>query len=187
MKNPLNSGSDIDSGSSADSSSSETSRTKTTELNPKEPGPKEPGPKEPGPKQAEPTSVPALNVLGSKLEHCCFDPMTGFFRDGYCHTGPYDMGSHTVCARMTKAFLNFTKNQGNDLSTPMPDYDFPGLKPGDFWCLCAKRWKEAEIAGCAPPVKLASCHQLALRQVSLEDLQRYAIGEEGASQSLSAG
>ena len=120
----------------------------------------------------------ARNVLGEELISCCFDPMTGFFRDGFCRTGPHDMGSHTVCARVTQKFLDFTRSRGNDLSTPLPEYRFPGLKAGDFWCLCAMRWKEAESVGCAPPVKLSACHELALRQVSLELLQRYALPEE---------
>jgi uncharacterized protein (DUF2237 family) len=93
-----------------------------------------------------------LNVFGAPLEVCCKKPMTGFYRDGYCNTGPMDTGTHTVCAHMTEEFLAFSARAGNDLSTPRPEYDFPGLQPGDRWCLCARRWQEAEMAGC-----LANC------------------------------
>lgn len=117
----------------------------------------------------------AKNVLGSQLEHCCTDPMTGFYRDGLCRTGGGDFGAHVVCAQMTAAFLNFTKAKGNDLSTPAPLYQFPGLKPGDRWCLCASRWQEAMAAGVAPPVVLASTHASALEYVSIHDLQQYAL------------
>ena len=120
------------------------------------------------------TTVRAKNVLGTELQSCCFDPMTGAYRDGYCNTGPSDLGSHTVCAEMTEAFLNFTATCGNDLSTPFPAYNFPGLKPGDQWCLCVSRWKEAMEAGVAPPVVLEACHERALLVVSLEDLRKYA-------------
>ena len=91
------------------------------------------------------------NVLGSNLIACCFEPITGFYRDGFCKTGEQDSGTHTVCAVMTAEFLKYTKAQGNDLSTPNPLYQFPGLKPGDKWCLCASRWKQAALAGVAPP------------------------------------
>lgn len=115
-----------------------------------------------------------LNVLGTALEGCCSDPMTGFFRDGLCRTGPDDHGSHTVCVILTQEFLEFSRARGNDLITPMPEYDFPGLKEGGCWCLCAARWREALEAGCAPKVKLAACHQRALDIVTLEDLKGHA-------------
>lgn len=115
------------------------------------------------------------NVLGSELETCCTDPMTGFFRTGICVTGPQDLGTHVICARLTAEFLNFTQAQGNDLSTPNPAYNFPGLNPGDRWCLCANRWREALQAGVAPPVNLAASHIAALDYVSLADLQHHAI------------
>ncbi len=115
-----------------------------------------------------------LNVLGEPLQPCCFEPKTGFYRDGYCHTGAHDTGKHIVCAKMTEAFLAFTQEQGNDLSTPRPDYDFPGLKAGDRWCLCVMRWKEALEADCAPLVVLASCHENALKHVTLDTLKTHA-------------
>lgn len=117
----------------------------------------------------------AQNVLGGSLETCCTNPMTGFYRDGMCSTGAGDIGVHVVCAEMTAAFLEFSKAQGNDLSTPMPAYQFPGLKPGDCWCLCASRWKEAMDAGVAPPVVLAATHAAALEYASLDELKRYAL------------
>lgn len=110
------------------------------------------------------------NVLGTPLIGCCTDPMTGFYRDGVCNTGPTDSGRHVVCAIMTEDFLTFTRNQGNDLSTPRPEYQFPGLKPGDGWCLCALRWKEAWEAGVAPPVKLEATHEKALEYVEFSTL-----------------
>lgn len=115
------------------------------------------------------------NVLGGPLKSCCRNPITGFYRDGYCRTGPGDVGLHVVCAEMTAEFLEFSREHGNDLSTPIPEYDFPGLKPGDRWCLCAARWKEALDAGMAPRVVLEATHISALEYVSLEDLKRYAI------------
>ena len=115
------------------------------------------------------------NVLGCVLDDCSRDPMTGFFRDGCCNTSDTDQGSHTVCVEMTADFLSFSKARGNDLSTPMPQFGFPGLKPGDRWCLCAARWQEAFDAGKAPRVRLAATHERALRIVRLEDLLRYAI------------
>ncbi len=115
------------------------------------------------------------NVLGENLQICCTSPMTGFYRDGTCNTGPNDRGSHTVCAEMTAEFLAYTKAQGNDLSTPMPMYQFPGLKPGDRWCLCVSRWKEAYDAGVAPKVVVAATHEAALNTVSLDILQQYAV------------
>ncbi|MBZ8180956.1 DUF2237 family protein [Oscillatoria salina] len=117
----------------------------------------------------------ATNVLGGKLETCCTSPMTGFYRDGKCNTGAGDMGAHIVCAQVTEEFLTFTKNRGNDLSTPMPMYNFPGLKPGDRWCLCASRWQEALEAGVAPPVVLAATHASALEYVSLGKLKQHAV------------
>ncbi len=115
------------------------------------------------------------NVLRGDLQSCCTSPMTGFFRDGVCQTGPQDRGVHVVCAELTEAFLSYTKAQGNDLSTPRPEHNFPGLKPGDKWCLCASRWKEAMDDGVAPPVVLESTHEAALRHVSLEDLKNHSV------------
>jgi len=117
----------------------------------------------------------ARNVLGSLLQVCSVSPMTGFARDGVCHTGPHDIGSHTVCAQMTEAFLDYSLQCGNDLVTPVPEYDFPGLKPGDRWCVCAARWLEAAEAGVAPPVVLDATHARALQKVSLADLQYHAL------------
>jgi len=117
----------------------------------------------------------AKNVLGTELKPCCYDPLTGFYRDGFCQTGPTDYGTHVVCARMTAAFLTYTKERGNDLSTPLPVYSFPGLKPGDQWCLCVSRWKEAMLAGVAPPIILEATHERALDIVSIEDLKKYSI------------
>ena len=115
------------------------------------------------------------NVLGGKLAVCCTSPLTGFRRNGKCETGSSDLGTHVVCARVTEKFLAFTKAQGNDLTTPLPAYDFPGLKPGDGWCLCASRWKEAWDAGVAPPVILSATHEKALDSVSLQDLKDHAV------------
>jgi hypothetical protein len=117
----------------------------------------------------------ARNVLGGALQPCSFDPATGFFRDGHCHTCAQDHGSHTVCAVMTADFLSFSKSRGNDLSTPMPQYDFPGLKPGDHWCLCAGRWFEAYTAGKAPQVNLKATNEAALSIVPLEALKEHAL------------
>ena len=117
----------------------------------------------------------ARNVFGAPLASCCTAPRTGFYRDGYCHTGPQDLGSHTVCAEMTAEFLDFSRRHGNDLVTPRPEFDFPGLAPGDRWCLCVSRWKEALAAGVAPPVLLAATHEKALDVVSLEQLQAHAL------------
>ena len=119
--------------------------------------------------------VEDTNVLGGRLEPCSVEPRTGFYRDGCCNTGPEDLGLHVVCARMTARFLEFSKAQGNDLSTPQPDFGFPGLKPGDRWCLCAGRWREALEAGVAPPVVLSATHEETLAVVSLEDLKRHAL------------
>lgn len=117
----------------------------------------------------------AYNVLGEPLEACSMKPMTGFYRDGCCNTGREDIGSHTVCAVMTAAFLDFSKSRGNDLSTPMRELGFPGLKPGDRWCLCAPRWQEAFEASQAPRVILRATHQGALSYCSLADLKRLAV------------
>ena len=118
---------------------------------------------------------PSLNVLGGRLEACSVKPMTGFFRNGCCDTSREDVGSHTVCVVMTEAFLEFSKSRGNDLSTPMPEFGFPGLKEGDRWCLCAPRWQEALEAGRAPRVVLRATHQGALEFCRLADLKRFAI------------
>jgi uncharacterized protein len=115
------------------------------------------------------------NVLGQPLQGCCSDPMTGFYRDGYCRTGPDDKGLHTVCVVATEEFLAFSRAVGNDLSTPMLHYDFPGLQPGDKWCLCVTRWVEAFKAGMAPQVVLEATHIYALEFVALEDLQAHAV------------
>ncbi|MEM6599189.1 MAG: DUF2237 domain-containing protein [Cyanobacteria bacterium P01_C01_bin.69] len=123
----------------------------------------------------------AKNVLGGVLKTCSTSPMTGFYRDGCCHTGAGDVGVHVVCAQLTKEFLSYTKAQGNDLSTPRPMYNFPGLKPGDRWCLCASRWKEAYDDGVAPPVVLAATHEAALKVVTLEILQQHAVSPETLS------
>jgi hypothetical protein len=118
---------------------------------------------------------PARNVLGGTLESCSTEPMTGIFRNGCCDTVPQDVGSHTVCAVMTAEFLAFSKSTGNDLSTPLPEHGFPGLKPGDRWCLCAPRWQEALDADRAPRVALRATHAGALDYCTLEDLKRYAM------------
>jgi len=117
----------------------------------------------------------ARNVLGERLELCSMSPMTGFFRDGCCNTSQEDAGSHTVCAVMTAEFLAFSKASGNDLSTPMPEFGFGGLKAGDRWCLCAPRWQEALEAGQAPRVVLRATHEGALQHCSLADLKRFAV------------
>ncbi len=117
------------------------------------------------------------NVLGTPLQTCCTDPLTGFYRNGRCDTGPNDYGTHVVCAEMTDAFLSFTLSKGNDLSTPRPEYQFPGLKAGDKWCLCALRWKEAYEAGVAPPVVLERTHEKALEFILLEQLEEKALNE----------
>jgi uncharacterized protein len=117
----------------------------------------------------------ALNVLGQELLPCSNAPLTGFFRNGCCETGPDDLGLHTVCAVMTAEFLAFSSRAGNDLSTPRPDLHFPGLKPGDRWCLCAPRWKEALDAGAAPGVVLEATHEETLAIVTLDVLKAYAV------------
>ena len=115
------------------------------------------------------------NVLDSELQDCGIDPVTGFYRDGCCNTGPGDVGTHTVCAIMTDEFLEYSKSKGNDLITPRPEFDFPGLKAGDAWCLCALRWEEARQAGCAPRVKLTSTNIKTLEMVEFEDLKAHQI------------
>jgi uncharacterized protein len=117
----------------------------------------------------------ARNVLGEPLESCSIKPMTGFFRDGCCNTGREDVGSHTVCVVMTSAFLEFSRSCGNDLSTPLPEHGFAGLKPGDRWCLCAPRWQEAFEANQAPRVVLRATHEGALAHCSLADLKRFGV------------
>jgi uncharacterized protein (DUF2237 family) len=129
-------------------------------------------------------SIPTKNVLGGQLQACCFSPMTGFYRDGFCNTGPDDAGRHTVCVRVDADFLAFSKSKGNDLSTPYPMYNFPGLKPGDSWCLCALRWKEALQEDKAPLVILASTHAKTLQVVSLEDLMRHASGDSTSEDEM---
>jgi uncharacterized protein (DUF2237 family) len=123
---------------------------------------------------SEPASTQP-NVLGEPLEPCSYDPLTGWYRNGCCETGGGDAGVHTVCAIMTDEFLQFSKSVGNDLSTPMPQYGFAGLKAGDQWCLCAGRWQEAFEAGKAPRVRLRATHAMTLEFVRLEDLQKFAI------------
>ena len=115
------------------------------------------------------------NVLGERLEVCSIEPMTGFFRDGCCNTAREDVGSHTVCAVMTAAFLAFSKSRGNDLTTPIPQLGFRGLEPGDRWCLCAPRWQEALEAGRAPRVVVRATHEGALDYCTLADLKRFAV------------
>lgn len=115
----------------------------------------------------------ARNILGTPLEPCCHHIRTGFFRDGYCNTNALDTGGHVVCAVMTEAFLDFTEAQGNDLKTPRPEFDFPGLQPGDTWCLCASRWLEAHHAGVAPPIRPTATHEQALDTLEGIELQPY--------------
>ena len=116
-----------------------------------------------------------LNVLGGVLATCSLNPLTGFFRNGCCNTSRQDLGSHTICAVLTAAFLQFSREAGNDLSTPAPEFGFPGLQPGDRWCLCAPRWQQALHAGAAPQVVLAASEQRALAHCRLEDLKRHAV------------
>jgi len=127
----------------------------------------------------EPVAV-GRNVLGGPLEVCSTSPMTGFYRNGCCDVGPDDAGVHAVCTEVTAEFLAFSKAVGNDLSTPMPQHGFQGLKPGDRWCLCAARWKQALDAGAAAKVVLAATHEKTLEFVSLEDLKRYAVDSADA-------
>tara|TARA_Y100001970_G_C14228223_1_gene856968 strand:+ start:2306 stop:2677 length:372 start_codon:yes stop_codon:yes gene_type:complete len=118
---------------------------------------------------------PSVNVYGEKMKLCCSSPKTGFFRNGNCDTCNEDRGVHTVCILATKEFLDFSKSVGNDLSTPHPQFAFPGLKPGDRWCLCALRWQEAYDMGKAPPVFLESTHQRTLQFVDIYLLQKFAV------------
>ncbi|WP_019671847.1 DUF2237 family protein [Psychrobacter lutiphocae] len=120
-------------------------------------------------------SLNQRNVLGTELASCCFDPITGYYRNGFCHTGPQDVGLHTVCAKMTSEFLNFSVKTGNDLVTSVPQFGFPGLKPGDYWCVCALRWLDALDHGVAPKIKLTACHESLLELVDIDTLQRYAL------------
>ena len=116
-----------------------------------------------------------LNVLGERLASCSEEPLTGFYRDGCCNTGSEDLGSHTVCTRVTADFLEFSRAEGNDLSTPHTEFGFPGLRPGDQWCLCAARWQEALKASAAPLVVLQATHAASLRFIKLADLKRHAV------------
>ncbi len=115
------------------------------------------------------------NVFGDPLQPCSTSPLTGFTRDGACQTGAEDQGNHTVCAQVTEDYLAYSKQMGNDLSTPVPAYGFPGLQAGDRWCVCAARWLEAAEAGCAPPVVMEATHERALKVISLGDLQYHAL------------
>ena len=118
------------------------------------------------------------NVLGEELQICCISPMTGFYRNGWCDTGEQDVGVHTVCVVATEEFLAFSRSMGNDLSTPMPAFDFPGVRPGDKWCLCAARWQEALDAGMAPAVVLEATHKATLEYVSIDDLMKHQYVED---------
>ncbi|MGB1448702.1 MAG: DUF2237 family protein [Flavobacteriaceae bacterium] len=119
----------------------------------------------------------SLNVFGEALMICGTAPMTGAFRNGCCDTGPFDMGTHTVCALVSDAFLQFSKSKGNDLTRAYPEYNFPGLKEGDYWCLCVSRWLEAYRAGVAPKIKLAATHQKTLDVVSMDVLRSFALDD----------
>ena len=128
-----------------------------------------------------PAQTRARNVLGGELQPCSTDPVTGFFRDGCCNTGPEDLGAHTVCVRMTEEFLDFSLSQGNDLLTAHPQWGFPGLRPGDQWCLCASRWVEALDGGVAPDVVLAATHERTLEFVGLDTLLAFAVDRPPAT------
>ena len=117
----------------------------------------------------------AKNIRGTDLKSCCMDPVTGYFRDGYCNTTQMDQGSHVICSIVTKEFLEFSKSQGNDLMTPIPEYHFPGLKEGDGWCICALRWVEAYNAGFAPPIKAESTHEKATQFISKNILEEFSV------------
>lgn len=121
----------------------------------------------------------ARNVVGTALQVCSLSPLTGFVRDGFCHTGPEDLGSHTVCVQVTDAFLQYARTRGNDLVTPAPEYDFPGLQEGDRWCMCAARWLAAAEDGMAPPVVLEATHLRALQSVTLADLEYHGLRVQG--------
>jgi hypothetical protein len=127
------------------------------------------------------TRDPDRNVVGGALLECSGDPLTGFFRDGCCATGPEDAGSHTVCAILSEEFLEFSRQAGNDLSTPQPQWGFPGLRAGERWCLCAARWLEAHDAGCAPPLLLAATHERALEVIPIELLLERAVEPDAAA------
>ena len=118
------------------------------------------------------------NILGTELQACCTDPVTGFFRDGYCNTSQMDQGNHVVCAIVTDEFLEFTRSRGNDLSTPLPAYQFPGLKAGDCWCLCALRWKEAYEVGVAPSIKPEATHEKALELIDKGGLEEHYVQKD---------
>jgi uncharacterized protein (DUF2237 family) len=132
--------------------------------------------------QHDPRRRPPRNVLGGALQPCSLDPVTGFYRNGCCETGPEDRGLHVVCAQVTEAFLAFSAERGNDLTTPIPDFRFPGLKPGDRWCLCALRWLEAAQAGVAPPVILSATHEATLALIPKGMLLDHAVPEARHSQ-----
>ena len=119
-----------------------------------------------------------INIFGDKIEACCHDPVTGYFRDGFCNTDEHDFGSHVVCAEITEDFLIFSKAMGNDLSTPRPEFNFPGLKEGDSWCVCALRWKEAYENGCAPKIYLRRTNKKVLKLVDLKILKEFALDLE---------
>lgn len=136
-------------------------------------------------KESELRTAEARNVLGGSLGVCCLAPITGFYRTGTCLTGPEDTGQHTVCAQMSEEFLAFSKMRGNDLSTPQPGFGFPGLQPGDCWCLCVLRWKEALAVNMAPPVMLAATHEAALKYVTLEELIQHALDAPDSGDSIS--
>jgi uncharacterized protein (DUF2237 family) len=121
---------------------------------------------------AQNMSLPSKNILGKEIKKCCDSPKTGFYRDGYCHTGPQDHGTHVACATVTKEFLEFTRSKGNDLITPRPEWNFPGLKPGDKWCLCALRWLEAKRAGVEPELDLESTHEKMLEFAPMTELRK---------------
>jgi len=127
------------------------------------------------------SDVKDKNVVGENLELCCNDPITGFYRNGFCQTGKQDVGTHVVCAKVTQEFLEFSASKGNDLMTPFPDYNFPGLKDGDKWCLCANRWTEALEAGVAPPLVLEATHSKMLEYAEIEVLKKHAYSEEKAA------
>tara|TARA_E500000178_G_scaffold158511_1_gene158274 strand:+ start:22 stop:396 length:375 start_codon:yes stop_codon:yes gene_type:complete len=119
--------------------------------------------------------IQQINVYGDSIEECCSSPITGFYRDGFCRTDELDRGLHVVCAKMTKDFLSFSKGKGNDLSTPRPEFNFPGLKEGDSWCLCAERWKEAYECGFAPKIYLRKTNKKALNVIDIYTLKNFAL------------
>jgi uncharacterized protein (DUF2237 family) len=129
----------------------------------------------------------ARNVLGGELQPCSYDPLTGFFRDGCCHTREDDVGTHVICVKVTAEFLRYSKERGNDLSTPRPEYRFRGLNPGDRWCLCATRWVQAFEAGMAPPVVLEATHERALDHATIETLKTFALGSVGRAEGRAEG